>query len=40
MSSDLETRFTAAAEAATRLPKRPDNETMLQLYALDRKSVV
>ena len=32
--SDLSERFSAAAEAATKLPRRPDNETMLQLYAL------
>ena len=32
--SDLKTRFAAAAEAATKLANRPDNTTLLQLYAL------
>lgn len=36
--SDLATQFAAAAEAATRLAKRPDNETMLQLYALYKQA--
>lgn len=40
MSNDLEIRFTAAAEAATRLAKRPDNATMLQLYALYKQATV
>jgi diazepam-binding inhibitor (GABA receptor modulator, acyl-CoA-binding protein) len=32
--SDLQTRFEQAAEAAQGLPRRPDNDTLLQLYAL------
>jgi diazepam-binding inhibitor (GABA receptor modulator, acyl-CoA-binding protein) len=32
--SDLQTRFQEAADDAQRLPKRPDNQTLLQLYAL------
>ncbi len=40
MSAELEAKFTAAAEAATRLSKRPDNETMLQLYALYKQATV
>ena len=32
--SDLETRFTKAAGQAQELPERPDNDTLLKLYAL------
>lgn len=32
--SDLEKRFREAAEEAQNLPERPDNDTMLKLYAL------
>lgn len=32
--SDLEQRFIEAAEQAQNLPERPDNDTLLQLYAL------
>jgi len=32
--SDIEKRFEAAAAAARNLPGRPDNDTLLQLYAL------
>lgn len=32
--SDLETRFKAASEESTKLPKRPDQSTLLKLYAL------
>lgn len=35
---DLQARFDAAALAATNLPNRPDNETMLQLYALFKQA--
>ncbi len=38
MNTDLEAKFQSAAEAATRLAKRPDNETMLQLYALYKQA--
>ncbi len=34
MSTDLDARFNAAAEASKTLPARPDNETLLKLYAL------
>jgi acyl-CoA-binding protein len=36
--SDLEDRFEAATQAATNLPQRPDNETMLRLYALYKQA--
>ncbi|TVQ40311.1 MAG: acyl-CoA-binding protein [Wenzhouxiangella sp.] len=32
--SDLDTRFKQAADDAQQLPERPDNDTMLTLYAL------
>lgn len=32
--SDIEARFKQAAEDAQKLPERPDNDTMLALYAL------
>ncbi len=32
-SEDLQARFEAAAKAATNLPQRPDNDTLLKLYA-------
>lgn len=32
--SDLKTRFETAAEAAKKLSERPDNDTLLKLYAL------
>lgn len=32
--SDLATQFEAAAAASKQLPKRPDNDTLLKLYAL------
>lgn len=36
--SDLASRFQQATEEATRLSKRPDNDTMLQLYALYKQA--
>lgn len=36
--SDLKARFEAAATAAKRLPKRPDNDTLLQMYALYKQA--
>lgn len=36
--SDLQAIFAAAANDATKLPKRPDNDTMLQLYALYKQA--
>lgn len=32
--SDINARFEQAAQAAKALPERPDNEALLQLYAL------
>lgn len=32
--SDLHTQFETAAQEAQKLAKRPDNDTLLQLYAL------
>jgi acyl-CoA-binding protein len=34
----LQSQFEAAAQAATNLPARPDNETMLKLYALFKQA--
>ena len=31
---DLDTRFSAAADAVKQLPERPDNAALLRLYAL------
>ncbi|MCB0047287.1 MAG: acyl-CoA-binding protein [Caldilineaceae bacterium] len=36
--SDLQSRFEAAAAAAQQLPSKPDNETLLQLYALYKQA--
>lgn len=36
--SDLQAQFTAAAAAAQSLPRRPDNDTLLQLYALYKQA--
>lgn len=36
--SDLKSQFEAAAEAAKKLPRRPDNQTLLQLYALYKQA--
>lgn len=38
MSDSLQDRFESAAQAATSLPARPDNETMLRLYALFKQA--
>lgn len=40
MSDDLEQRFEAAAVAARQLPERPDEDTLLQLYALYKQGSV
>ena len=37
---DLKTRFEVAAREAQRLPKRPDNDTLLRLYALYKQATV
>jgi acyl-CoA-binding protein len=38
MMSDLHKQFEAAAEAAKSLTTKPDNETLLQLYALYKQA--
>ncbi len=38
MASDLPARFQQAAEDAKKLPKRPDNNTLLKLYALYKQA--
>jgi acyl-CoA-binding protein len=36
----IDTRFEQAAQAATSLPERPDNDVLLQLYALYKQGSV
>jgi acyl-CoA-binding protein len=36
--SDLKKQFEAAAKAATKLPTRPSNDQMLELYALYKQA--
>ena len=36
--NDLRAQFEAAAQAAQNLPKRPDNETLLRIYALYKQA--
>ena len=36
--ADLQSQFDAAAAASRQLPKRPDNDTMLKLYALFKQA--
>jgi acyl-CoA-binding protein len=36
--ADLQSEFEAAAAASKTLPKRPDNDTMLKLYALFKQA--
>jgi acyl-CoA-binding protein len=36
--SDLQAQFQAAAQAAQSLPKRPDNDTLLRIYALYKQA--
>jgi len=38
MNADLQTRFEQAAVAAQKLSARPDNGTLLQLYALYKQA--
>ncbi len=38
--SELDDRFAAAAETSKTLPERPDNETLLKLYALFKQGSV
>mgnify|MGYP001224224599 CR=1 FL=1 len=40
MDATLQDQFEAATQAATALPSRPDNETMLRLYALFKQARV
>lgn len=36
--ADLQAQFEAAAQEAQRLPKRPDDRTLLQIYALYKQA--
>ena len=36
--SDLKTRFETAAEEVQDLPKRPDNDTLLEIYSLHKQA--
>jgi diazepam-binding inhibitor (GABA receptor modulator, acyl-CoA-binding protein) len=36
--SDLRAQFEAAAQAAQNLPRRPDNDTLLRIYALYKQA--
>ena len=38
--TELEAQFQAAAQQAQQLPTRPDNETLLQLYALYKQATI
>ncbi len=38
--ADLKTRFETAAEEVQDLPKRPDNDTLLELYAFHKQANV
>jgi diazepam-binding inhibitor (GABA receptor modulating acyl-CoA-binding protein) len=38
--SELVARFEAAKQQSTQLPKRPDNKTLLRLYALYKQATV
>lgn len=38
MSSELDADFQRAAEDVKRLPERPDNDTLLKLYALYKQA--
>lgn len=40
MSSDLDADFRKAAEDVKRLPTRPDNDTLLKLYALYKQATI
>src|SRR5512135_2307030 len=40
MSTDLASRFQQAAEDSKKLPKRPDNNTLLQLYSLYKQATM
>jgi len=36
--ADLKTRFEKAAEEVKKLPERPDNDTLLEIYALHKQA--
>lgn len=38
--ADLKTQFETAAQEAQKLPSRPDNDTLLKLYALYKQATV
>ena len=38
MSANLQSRFQQAAEDSKKLPKRPDNNTLLKLYSLYKQA--
>jgi diazepam-binding inhibitor (GABA receptor modulator, acyl-CoA-binding protein) len=38
--SDLKAQFEKAAQEAQKLPKKPDNDTLLRLYALYKQATV
>jgi diazepam-binding inhibitor (GABA receptor modulating acyl-CoA-binding protein) len=38
--SDLQTKFETAAQEAKQLPERPDDDTLLKLYALYKQATV
>ena len=38
--SDIQIQFEQAAQEAQQLPKRPDNQTLLQLYAYYKQATV
>lgn len=38
--SDLKSQFEKAAQEAQKLPKKPDNDTLLRLYALYKQATV
>ena len=38
--ADLKSQFESAAQAVQSLPRKPDNETLLKLYALYKQSTV
>ena len=40
MATDLQARFQQAAEDSKKLPKRPDNNTLLKLYSLYKQATV
>jgi acyl-CoA-binding protein len=38
MASELETRFNTAVKESTQLSKRPNNDTLLEIYALYKQA--